>query len=117
MCRSAPAPHISMTLALTVLSTTTQAPPLSSACGGMYTNTGCLYTTRASTIRAPYLSTFETQTTQARRRGGEGRSRKSGVRSHRWYITPLTNKPAKATLLPSGTDLVDYRYAAARRPL
>lgn len=46
-----------MTLALTVLSTTTQAPPLSSACGGMYTNTGCLYTTRASTIRAPYLST------------------------------------------------------------
>mmetsp|Transcript_33163 Transcript_33163/g.74911 ORF Transcript_33163/g.74911 Transcript_33163/m.74911 type:complete len:223 (+) Transcript_33163:758-1426(+) len=47
--------YISITLELMVGSMTTQAPPRSSPLGGMYTWTGCSYSTRASTIMAPNL--------------------------------------------------------------
>mmetsp|Transcript_13101 Transcript_13101/g.27698 ORF Transcript_13101/g.27698 Transcript_13101/m.27698 type:complete len:209 (+) Transcript_13101:1076-1702(+) len=47
--------YISITFSLMVGSITTHAPPRSSPLGGMYTKTGCLYSTRASTIMAPNL--------------------------------------------------------------
>mmetsp|Transcript_3306 Transcript_3306/g.8560 ORF Transcript_3306/g.8560 Transcript_3306/m.8560 type:complete len:220 (+) Transcript_3306:837-1496(+) len=46
-----------MTAALIDASNTTHAPPRISAYGGMNTNTGCSYATKASTMREPYLST------------------------------------------------------------
>ena len=49
--------YISMKSLLIVGSTTTQAPPRSSAFGGMYTNTGMSYFVSSSTIFAPNLRT------------------------------------------------------------
>ncbi len=50
--------YISMWRGLMVGSMTTHDPPLSSACGGMYTSTGCLYSLSPSTIYAPNFSTW-----------------------------------------------------------
>lgn len=50
--------YISMCRGLMVGSITTQDPPLSSAWGGMYTSTGCLYSLRPSTMQAPNFSTW-----------------------------------------------------------
>mmetsp|Transcript_15342 Transcript_15342/g.33136 ORF Transcript_15342/g.33136 Transcript_15342/m.33136 type:complete len:257 (+) Transcript_15342:678-1448(+) len=55
--RASSSAYISICSRLMVGSTTTHAPPRSSPPGGMYTNTGCLYSRSASTIMAPYLST------------------------------------------------------------
>mmetsp|Transcript_34950 Transcript_34950/g.103537 ORF Transcript_34950/g.103537 Transcript_34950/m.103537 type:complete len:535 (-) Transcript_34950:1290-2894(-) len=49
--------YISTHVALICVSTTTQAPPLSSEFAGRYTNTGCLYVRSCSTIWLPACST------------------------------------------------------------
>mmetsp|Transcript_9387 Transcript_9387/g.10950 ORF Transcript_9387/g.10950 Transcript_9387/m.10950 type:complete len:251 (-) Transcript_9387:3498-4250(-) len=49
--------YISITDLFIEASSTTHAPPLISANGGIRTKTGCSYATKASTMRAPYLRT------------------------------------------------------------
>mmetsp|Transcript_12103 Transcript_12103/g.38687 ORF Transcript_12103/g.38687 Transcript_12103/m.38687 type:complete len:263 (-) Transcript_12103:28-816(-) len=56
--RASVSAYISIWSGLMVGSTTTHAPPRSSANGGRYTNTGCLYATSASTMLAPNLRTW-----------------------------------------------------------
>mmetsp|Transcript_128291 Transcript_128291/g.357090 ORF Transcript_128291/g.357090 Transcript_128291/m.357090 type:complete len:463 (-) Transcript_128291:740-2128(-) len=55
--RDSTSAYISICAGLMAGSMTTQEPPRSSPPGGMYTKTGCRYSTRASTICAPNFST------------------------------------------------------------